>query len=240
VFGELLQEQGGQFGDFVTPLPERRQGDADHVQAEEEILAERSVADGHLEIAVRRSEDADVDPDIMATAEPSELAVLQHLQQLGLQRRQHFADFVQEHRAVVRELELARFVLDRAREGAPFEAEEFGLEQLRWQRGAVDLDEWLVAPRRCGMDRPGDELLARSALATDEDGDVGVGDALDELVHLAHFLVAPQEDARDTRSARALGRAKAHTRVDRQEHAISHIKAVHTACLRIEHVTGCC
>ena len=65
-------------------------------------------ATADLEVAVGGGDDADVDADVLAAAEPRELAVLQHLQQLGLQRRAHLADLVEEHRAVVGELELAR------------------------------------------------------------------------------------------------------------------------------------
>ena len=83
-----------------------------------------------LEIPVGGGDDAHVDVDVVLAAEPRELAVLQHLQQLGLQRRAHVADLVEEQRAVVGELELAGLVLDRAGEGAALEPEQLGLEQL--------------------------------------------------------------------------------------------------------------
>ena len=43
----------------------------------------------------------------LVAAELGELAVLQHVQQLGLQRRLHLADFVEHQRAAVGLLELA-------------------------------------------------------------------------------------------------------------------------------------
>ena len=88
----------------------------------------------------------------LRAAEPRELAVLQHLQQLRLQRQLHLADLVEEHRAVVGELELARLVLDGAGERAALEPEQLRLEQLGRQRRAVDLDERLVAARRRAVD----------------------------------------------------------------------------------------
>ena len=132
-----------------------------------------------LEIAVGGGDDPDVDPDVVLAAEPGELAVLQHLEQLRLQRKAHVADLVEEHRAVVGELELAGLVLDRAGERAALEAEQLRLEQLGRQRRAVHLDERLVAPERGGIERPRDQLLAGAALAANQDGHVGVGDALD-------------------------------------------------------------
>ena len=177
----------------------------DDVEAEEQILAELPVGDRLLEIAVGRGDDADVDVDVVLAAEARELAVLQHLQQLGLQRRAHVADLVEEHRAVVGELELARLVLDRAGEGAALEAEQLRFEQLGRQRGAVHLDERLVAPERGGAERPRDKLLAGAAFAANEDRDVGVGDALDQVA-------APRPSARCGRTASCMSTATAAAR----------------------------
>ena len=69
--------------------------------------------------------------------------VLQHVQQLGLQRRLHLADFVEEDRAGVRLLELADARRRRAGERALLVAEQLALEQLGRQRRAIDLDERL-------------------------------------------------------------------------------------------------
>src|SRR5512138_1354226 len=97
----------------------------------------------------------------------------------------HLADLVEEDRAAVRVLELAELALLRARERALLEAEQLALEQLRRQRRAIHLDEGLIAPARELEDRARDELLAGPALAAHEHGDVGVGDLLDDLAHLA-------------------------------------------------------
>src|SRR5581483_5450925 len=154
--------------DLLAALAQRRQRDADDVQAEEEILAEFAVDDALLEILVRRGDDADVDAHVVLAAEARELAVLQHLQQLRLQREAHVPDLVQEHRAVVRELELARLLLERAGECAALETEQLGLEQLGWEGGAIHLHERLVAPQRGGIDRSSDKLFPGSALAANE------------------------------------------------------------------------
>ena len=154
---------------------------------------------------------ADVDVDVVLAAEARELAVLQHLEQLGLQRQAHVADLVEEHRAVVGELELAGLVLDRAGERAALEAEQLRLEQLGRQRGAVHLDERLVAPERRRAQRPRDQLLAGAALAADQDGDVGVGDALDQIAHFGHPLAVAEEHrciSTATGAARAASRPR--------------------------------
>ena len=73
----------------------------------------------------------------------------------------HVADLVEEHRAVIGELELARLVLDRAGEGAALEPEQLRFEQLGRQRGAVHFDERLVAPQRGGRAAPARQAPCR-------------------------------------------------------------------------------
>src|SRR5882724_13054906 len=55
-------------------------------------------------------------------------------------------------------------------EGAPFEAEQFGLEQSLGNRGAVDRDEQPGRPRPGLMNGSGEQALARPRLAEDQDG----------------------------------------------------------------------
>ena len=62
-------------------------------------------------------------------AERLELALLQHAQQLGLQRRRDLADLVEEDRAAVGQREAALLVGRRAGERALVVAEQLGLEQ---------------------------------------------------------------------------------------------------------------
>ena len=72
--------------------------------------------------------------------------VLQHVQELRLQVRAHFRDFVEENRAFVGQFKLARLASHGAREGSLFESKQFRLKQFSRQRCAVHLDKWLVAP----------------------------------------------------------------------------------------------
>ena len=66
------------------------------------------------------------------------------MQQLGLQRRFHLGDFVEEDGAGVRLLELADAGRRGARERALLMSEELALEQFRRQRGTVDLHEGAI------------------------------------------------------------------------------------------------
>ncbi len=98
-----------------------------------------------LQVAVGGGDDADVGLGRVLGAQPHELALLQHPQQLGLHGEGHLADLVQQQGAAVGQFELALAGLHRAGEGAALVAEEFGLQQRLGDRRAVDADEGPVA-----------------------------------------------------------------------------------------------
>ena len=191
----LGDEEVGELQDFVAPLAQRRHDRLDHLEPVIQVLAELAAQHHRLEVAVRGGDDADVDFDLLVAAKLGELRVLQHVEQLGLERRLHLADLVEEDRAEVRLLELADARRRGAGERAFLVAEQLAFEQLRRQRRAVHLDERLVLARRSLMDGARDELLADAALAADQHGDVAVGHLLDDVRHLTHGrAVAPAEE----------------------------------------------
>jgi hypothetical protein len=81
------------------------------------------------EIRVRRGNHADVDLDRVRVADALELALLQHAQQLRLERGTHRPDLVEEERALVRLLEASLARADGAGERAADVAEELRLQQ---------------------------------------------------------------------------------------------------------------
>ena len=123
-------EELGERIDLVAPLAQRRHVDLDDLQPVVQVLAELALEHHRLEIAVGGGDDAHVDGDALVAAQLGELGVLQHVQQLGLERRLHLADLVEEDRAAVGLLELADARRRRAGEGALLVAEQLALEQL--------------------------------------------------------------------------------------------------------------
>ena len=119
-------------------LAQRRQPDREGVDAVVEIFAETALAHEHVERAIGGRDQAEVDVDRFVAAEAFEASLFEHAQQLGLRHQRHVADFVEEQRAAVGELEAARLAIVRAGEGAFFIAENFRFEQAVRERGAVD------------------------------------------------------------------------------------------------------
>ncbi len=156
----LLQKLIGQCRNVVAALTQRRQRDADDIETEEEVFTKVAVADRRFQITIGGGHHADVDAHVLPSTEPRELAVLEHLEELRLQRRAHLADLVQEHRAVVGELELARLVLDGPGECAALETEELRFEQLSRQAPRSSPSQRIG----CGAGRPSWIARATSSL----------------------------------------------------------------------------
>ncbi|EDM76062.1 hypothetical protein PPSIR1_06828 [Plesiocystis pacifica SIR-1] len=163
-----------------------RQLDGHDADAVVEVLAEGPGVDHGGQVPVGRADDPDVRADRGGPADALELPVLEHAQQLALEGQGQLADLVDEQRAPVGDLELARRGPVRPRERPALVAEQLVLDQRLGQGGAVDLDEGLLAPRRVDVHRPGDELLAGPALAGDQHGRVGARGLADDGVDLAH------------------------------------------------------
>ena len=163
------------------------------VDAIEEVLAEPAVGHHLREILVGRRDDAHRRLELFDAAEPAELPLLQHAQELHLHHRVHLADFVEKQRALLRRLDEPLLVDAGARERALHVAEQLGFEQRLGQRAAVQRDERPIAPQRVEMDGPRHPFLACARLAGDEHGAVGPRDLLDQLEDREHLLAAPDD-----------------------------------------------
>jgi hypothetical protein len=184
--GEVRDERRGHPGDVALARAERRQLDLEDGDAKIEVLAEAAVAHGRREIAVGGGDQAEIGAHFDGAADAVEAPLLDHTEQLGLERGAELADLVEEERASVGLFEAALALRGGAGERALLVAEELRLHQRVGDRGAVDGDE---GPRRAlagGVDRARDQLFAGAALAEDEDVDVARGDAIDLAEHGDH------------------------------------------------------
>jgi hypothetical protein len=117
---------------------------------------------------MRRRQHAHVHRHRLVAAHRPHHALLQHAQQLDLQRQRHVADLVQQHRAAVRRGDQALPVPLRPRERTLHMPEQLGLQQRLGDGRAVDRDKRLARTRAGLVDRTGQQFLARAALAADQ------------------------------------------------------------------------
>ena len=188
--GIFLDEVRGQFADIGRALAQRRNLQVHDVEPEHQIFAERAGAHRVGQDAVGGGDDADVDRHGLRPADAVDDALLDGAQQFGLQAHVHFGNFVEQQRAAIGFLELADAAAERAGEGAFLMAEQFGLQEVLGDRGAIDGDERLLGALRARMNIARQHFLAGAAFAGDQHRGVRAGDLLGEFHHRGHGVVA--------------------------------------------------
>ncbi|MCY1004801.1 hypothetical protein OV079_04280 [Nannocystis pusilla] len=178
--GAAGHEVAHQLRDVLHALAQRRQLDLHHPQAVQQVPAQVA------RVAVGRRDHAHVDRHRHVAADDVDHPLLQHAQQLGLQRRRQLGHLVEEQRAAVGLAEPARAVAHGPAEGPAHVAEQLRLEQLGRDRRAVDRHERPRVPRAAGVDPASDELLAGPALAGHEHRRGGPGHPIGEVERARH------------------------------------------------------
>ncbi len=137
-FAKITSQQG----DVVRPLPQGGGVDREDAQAVVEIASKLPLDHRLFQIPVGGGQDTHVHLEGGVVTDALQIPVLQHPQQLGLQRQGELADLVQEQGALVGQLELARPVVNGAGEGPLHVAEQLALRHRFRQGGAVEIDQW--------------------------------------------------------------------------------------------------
>lgn len=134
---EVLDEEG----DVVGAIFEVGQVELHDGKAVVEVFAEGATCDLFAEVPVGGSDDADIDRDDLVAADPFDLTALEGAEELGLKVGAELAELVEEEGAAAGLLEGAGPARYGAREGAFDMAEEFGLDEVARDGGAVEDDE---------------------------------------------------------------------------------------------------
>ena len=183
-----------QDGNLFFALAQRRNLHGEGVEAVVEILAQALVGESFGNVDVGRGQDADIDLDDGTAAQARELLILQHVQEFGLQKRRHFADFVEQNRSAIAQLELAGFGMGCAGERTLLVAEQLALKQVGRNRGAIHLEEYAMGARRKLVDQASEDFFAGAALAEQQHGDVYIGDQRGLRADLAHLGASGDEE----------------------------------------------
>ena len=168
----------------LDALAQRCHLDGEDVEAVVQVLAEAALLDHLLEVLVGGRDDAHIGALGLIAADSLEGALLQHAQQLDLHRQRHIADFIEEQRAPVGQLEAPRPAGDGTGERALLVAEQFAFQQLRRDRPAVDRHERPFATLGMVMQVARDHFLAGARLAEDQHAGLGVRDLLHHRPHV--------------------------------------------------------
>ncbi len=111
----------------------------------------------------------------MASEPPTgrEALLVERAQHFRLRFQAHVADFIEEEGAASRLLEFAFLIGGGAGKGSPLLAEQFALDGIFGNRGAIYLHKHFIFAQAAGMDGVRDQFLAGARLAIDQDAAVG-------------------------------------------------------------------
>ena len=177
---------------IFASLAQRRQHNRNHIKTVIKVFAERAVRHEVRQIAVRRSDDARLEPAWLAPYRRYD-APLDCAQYFALHRRRHIADFVEKKRTVLGFAKCAGAIGGGAGEGTSDVSKKFALQQVRRYRRAVDCDKGFRVAPTVLVQGASDKFLAGSGLAQDQDGRVAVGREADGLLHAAHRFAGADE-----------------------------------------------
>src|SRR5262249_37318801 len=191
-------EVRGKKQDVVAARGERRQPERDNRKPVIEIRAKSAHLCRRHEILAGRRDEPHVHRLAARAAETANGLLLNDLQELALQSLRQQPDLVQEHDAIVSDLEQTRLRLPGIGEGPPLEPEELSLDQCFRDRGAVHVDERSGMARAGTMNQVGEEPLSRARFALDEDrrqpaGPTCMGHEVIDLLADRHDLTALAE-----------------------------------------------
>ena len=171
VGGRLAQEILRQQRDVLAPFAQRRQTQADHVQAVEQVFTEQSLAHPFFQILVGGGNHAHVGLDRSMAAHAVKLSVGQDPQQAGLQLGRHVTDFVQEQRAAFGLFKPAATPGLGAGKRPSLVAEQLAFQQVARNGGGIDGDKGFGRAGRMAVQGLGNQLFARARFTGDQDRD---------------------------------------------------------------------
>ena len=160
ILGRILREKMlGEQRDIAVALAKRGNGEGQHIQAMKEVLAEQFRLDLFVQVHIRRGDDPDVGDFALAGPERTVFTVLKKAQKLGLSDRTEHINLIEEQRPALGFRQQPYFFRGGVCVRALRVSEQFILQQVIRQGGAVDGDERFSLPLAVVMDGPGEELL---------------------------------------------------------------------------------
>ena len=167
-FDVLAQQPLGQRQNVGSALAQGPPGQRKHRQTIVKVFPEAPRRHFAGQVTVGGGDHPDIQADRLARTHPLHFTLLQHPQQLGLQRQGHLGNFIEQDAAAFGQLELARLRRHRAGEGALLVTEQGGLQHVVGNRRTVDRHKRLAGSRRLLVDIARQHLLAGARLAGDQ------------------------------------------------------------------------
>ena len=186
LLADALKEHARQQQGVAFAFSQGRNGNIDLTHPVIEIFTKLVGTNQFMQVLVGGTQHAHIHRNFLAATDTLNDALLQEAQQLGLQRRGHIADLVQEQRATGRGFDLARCLPGRTGKGAFFIAEQLALQQVLGNRSTVNGDKASFLSLAQLMQRLGHQLLTGTRLAQDQHRGIRRRDLFHRAADLQH------------------------------------------------------
>src|ERR1041385_5595421 len=146
----FTQETVHQIGDIFPVLPQGGHVNIENIQAVIQVVPQFAACDRLFRNLVRCSKDPYVHRGLNLAAQPSQLAVFKHPQQLGLGCDGHLPNFVEQERAAFGQLETSRATLERTSKRTLFMPKYLAFNQ-RLRNGGTIYSHKSLGPARAKL-----------------------------------------------------------------------------------------
>ena len=171
----------------AIPFTQGRHIQCDFTDPVIQVFPEIALGNQVLNIPVGGAHHPDINGNRFYRTYPVDHSFLQEAKQFGLQCHRHIANLVEKQGAAVGALNLAFLGLGRAGKGAFLEPEQFALQQVFRNGGAVDGRKGFVGAMAQVVQGPGQEFLAGTGFAGNQGGDIGRCNFFDRAANHQHF-----------------------------------------------------
>src|ERR1700674_5293269 len=185
IVGKKIVDQVGNIG---SALAQRRHVQVHDVNAIEQIRPKSTAFNLLLQLSIGGANYADLNFLVLLRPYAAKLAILQQLQQLGLQTQVKFRNLIQKQSSPVGHFDPARFGAVGSRESSLFITKEFTFEQSPGDGWAVYLHPGAGPPWRIGVNHACGDVLTRAALAMDQHRGVGPSELAESVTNCLHRL----------------------------------------------------
>src|ERR1700722_12263683 len=163
---------GHKSGNVFPALSQRRQQDGEDVQTIIHITAKLPASHHLHQIAIGRGDQPDIHFVGAPAAQSLELLLLQHAQQLRLQRRGDVAYFVEKQRTFVSHFEASDLLRDGSGEGTLLMTEQFAFQKIQRNGRAIEFYKSAPATLTGVVNGVSDEFFSRASFPLNEDSRV--------------------------------------------------------------------
>src|SRR5215467_12446543 len=176
--------------DILTAVAQWWHLDWYHIQTIKQVITERAVGHHLLEILIRSSDNPHICTNGFTAPHTLKFTLLEHTQQFGLQIEAQTRHLVKKQSPHMRQLEFTAVHLDSPGKRPTLMAKKFALDQVLGNGGTVHRYKRIGATLALLMERPGNEFFPNTALPIDEHCGIGIRNAGDQVVNLAHLGTA--------------------------------------------------